>query len=54
MTAPRPNVLFILSDQHNAKDATSFQSELHYGNAVNADGKVHPDRVRDVGQGNYV
>ncbi len=33
---------------------TSPQSKLHYENAVNADGKVHPDQVRETEKKNYI
>ena len=35
-----------------ASEATS-QAVLHYRNAVNADGKVHPDRIRESQHRNY-
>jgi len=35
-------------------NASSAQSVLRYGNAVNADGKLHPDRVRGVKYRNYL
>ena len=33
---------------------TTSQSELHYRNAVNADGKIHPDRIRATRGRNYI
>jgi len=35
------------------KEVTA-QSELHYHNAVNRDGKIHPDRIRDARHRNYI
>lgn len=34
--------------------AVSPQSTLQYNNAVNADGKIHPDRIRELGYRNYM
>ena len=36
-----------------AVDETTSQSKLCYHNAVNADGKVHPDRIRTLRNKNY-
>jgi choline-sulfatase/uncharacterized sulfatase len=32
----------------------SPQETIHYGNAVNADGKIHPDRIRKARTKNYI
>jgi arylsulfatase len=34
--------------------STSAQSTTHYHNAVNPDGKIHPDRIRAVENKNYI
>ena len=37
-----------------AVSSVSAQSTLHFKNAVNWDGKVHPDRIRETKQRNYI
>lgn len=37
-----------------AVDATTLQSEMQYLNAVNADGKIHPNRIRSTKLRNYI
>jgi choline-sulfatase/uncharacterized sulfatase len=39
---------------HPPPTAENAQATLHYENAVNADGKIHPDNVRAVSGTNYV
>jgi arylsulfatase A-like enzyme len=37
-----------------AAKGTSPQSALHYSNAVNSDGKIHPDQIRKTQHKNYI
>jgi arylsulfatase len=37
-----------------AVEEMSEQRSMHYHNAVNADGKIHPDRIRDCKNKNYL
>jgi choline-sulfatase/uncharacterized sulfatase len=48
ITTARPATILPAAKQ------TSEQAALRYNNAVNSDGKVHPDRVRGAGYRNYI